>query len=434
MIPRNPAAVRAAAQALGRRGEDLNDTGEGICAHGRAVTADWTGTASDAAAAAIDALGRCLHHGGDAAVAARGVYLLYADALEQAQRDYAAGEEQAALGRIAQRAAATNAMRADAPINDGAALGRLNTAHTQYVLAGEQATAGELAMAQAVELERLANEAAAAAIEALTEQVDLMTTTWVESTVTDHSMCPTASSSTRMCSRTRPQVPVHRPCRSDRSRHGARVPACWRIASITWQWFRGRAPRLPVVGVSGVITTCTAVDRQPRTADAALAACTDVAPPCAPWPRFAVIADLRVRSWLPGRSPAARGGTTVIPPALWPSSPTGWDALSWRTSTTRSGEGVLASYWPGHRTGSTPPRCASISGVCPGRGPPASSRAATTGITEHPQFLPCSTCVSTGVDSSWPRSHHVRVQPYPRDQAHRSTHRRCTNYIRARSA
>ena len=85
----------------------------------------------------------------------------------------AAGELQVHRGRAAQRAATTNALRADAPLLDTGALARVDAAWTAYREATEEVLAGEAAMATAVELEQRANRAAADALSALASQVDL---------------------------------------------------------------------------------------------------------------------------------------------------------------------------------------------------------------------------------------------------------------------
>lgn len=176
MITGDPAAVRTAADALERAGRDLNSVGDEVGRHGREVTSQWSGAASDAAGEAIGALAACLPHGGDAGVEAAAVLHLYADALAEAQADYAYGQDQVAAGRTSQQAAANNLLRMDtaAAAMDLTAAGRLDAAEEAWREAGEQVAYGAEQMARAVQLEAAANASAAEAVLALVERVDLM--------------------------------------------------------------------------------------------------------------------------------------------------------------------------------------------------------------------------------------------------------------------
>lgn len=91
----------AGAEVLGREAADLVEAGESALSHGRVITAEWSGNASDAAAGRIDFLGRRTRIGGEVAAAAVPVLMDYAQELRMAQAQYAAGAAEAAAGEAA---------------------------------------------------------------------------------------------------------------------------------------------------------------------------------------------------------------------------------------------------------------------------------------------------------------------------------------------
>ncbi len=175
MIGGSPGVVEDAAEDLARAGGRLAEVGEVIRAHGRAVTADWHGDASDAAAERIDMIGAKVLGGADAVVDAAPVYREYAAELRAAQADYAAGQELQAAGLTAAGAAADQGRAAAARAGtDPARAGALAAAGAAGARADAQATEGAAMMAAAVQREAVANEHAARLIRAVTERVQDM--------------------------------------------------------------------------------------------------------------------------------------------------------------------------------------------------------------------------------------------------------------------
>ena len=159
-IPGEPAAVEAAADELARAAAAMTEAGDSIGSHGRAVTANWTGTASEAGLERISFLGRRTRSGGEVMADMAPVLRDYAQELRQAQAAHAAGQQQLEAGQ----AALARLDTAGQPASESARQARDG--------AGRTVAAGRADMAAAVTRYETANAAAAKRIDALTAEFD----------------------------------------------------------------------------------------------------------------------------------------------------------------------------------------------------------------------------------------------------------------------
>jgi hypothetical protein len=146
-LPGDPAAIEDACRQLGAAARSVQSTGESVAAHGRAITADWTGLASPLALARTQQDAANAQRVAQAVDEGVGPLTRYAEELRAAQQDHARGEGMVAQGQavVSDPAPAADVGRALAQqvVDDGAAL-----------------------MRSAEERARAANEAAARALDA----------------------------------------------------------------------------------------------------------------------------------------------------------------------------------------------------------------------------------------------------------------------------
>ncbi len=160
MITGDPAAVEAAARELRRAGRGLGNAGSDVVRHGVEVTAEWTGSAADAARDRTTLIGRRTQVGRDVCEDVATVLEHYAQELRAAQRDYAAGlaqreEAQAQEARL-------SGLEVSSRDPDRAALLRE---------AARGAAAAQHALDAALARERVASEVAAGSIGRLTGEL-----------------------------------------------------------------------------------------------------------------------------------------------------------------------------------------------------------------------------------------------------------------------
>ena len=178
-IQGDPGAVEAAADDLARAASWLDEAGQSVGSHGRQVTANWSGSASEAALAHITDLSRRADSGAATMQAAAPVLREYAQQLRAAQRAFAAGEARAEAGRAAGHRADADARALLSAIGDAEPTGgqqqAQDAARRAQVAAEREVQAGEAAMAAAAQQAEAANARAAARIRDLTGQLDGMT-------------------------------------------------------------------------------------------------------------------------------------------------------------------------------------------------------------------------------------------------------------------
>ncbi len=150
-LPGDPEAVEEACRQLAAAALAVGACGDSVAAHGRAITADWTGPAAPLALARTQQDASSVQLVAEAVGGSTGPLARYAEELRAAQQDYARGEAMATQGRTA-----VSGLEADAaPAVDA---GRERA---------QQATDdGTAVMRAAEERARVANEAAARALEA----------------------------------------------------------------------------------------------------------------------------------------------------------------------------------------------------------------------------------------------------------------------------
>jgi hypothetical protein len=147
----DPEAVEEACRQLAAAAGAVGACGDSVAAHGRAITADWTGLAASLALARTEQDAAHVRRVAEAINGSVGPLARYAEELRAAQQEYARGEAIAAQGRTA-----PSGLKADAaPAADA---GRERA---------QQATDDATAlMGAAEERARVANEATARALEA----------------------------------------------------------------------------------------------------------------------------------------------------------------------------------------------------------------------------------------------------------------------------
>ncbi|MDL5160170.1 RNase A-like domain-containing protein [Actinomycetospora termitidis] len=116
----DPEAVLAASTELTTAARALQFAREGLAARGRAVTAEWSGRAAPAALELIERHALELERAVDAVARSAPPLAVYAEALRDAQRDFALGEQMAQDGEAAQLATGSGAAAAADAARDSA--------------------------------------------------------------------------------------------------------------------------------------------------------------------------------------------------------------------------------------------------------------------------------------------------------------------------
>ncbi len=150
-LPGVPAAVEDACRQLNAAVVEVRSTGESVAAHGRTITADWTGLAAPLALARTQQDAANAQRVAQAVTDSVGPLMRYAEELRAAHQDHARGE-----GMVAQGQAAVSA------------LGSEPAAEAGRDRAQQALDEGTALMRTAEERARAANEAAARALDAAT--------------------------------------------------------------------------------------------------------------------------------------------------------------------------------------------------------------------------------------------------------------------------
>lgn len=184
MITGDPEAVEAAARALGTAGTTLVETGETVRHRASTLDASWSGTASGAATRAVGELAQRIGAGGPPCSSVDSALITYAQALREAQREWAAANADAEAGATALGNADADAATARAmppTIDQEIGSTGVNTADAALTRAAgaqqdarDSVAAAENAMADAVSRLAQANQAAADAVNDATEQLSEM--------------------------------------------------------------------------------------------------------------------------------------------------------------------------------------------------------------------------------------------------------------------
>ncbi|MEH3077136.1 MAG: hypothetical protein PGN11_10730 [Quadrisphaera sp.] len=181
-IAGDPAALYAAADEMSATARDYFNAADAIAAHGRAVTANWVGDASDAAGRHIATLATRVHVGSEVYTAAATAIRTYAGELAAAQDAWTAASVRAAsastaLDRAHQQATAAAAMTTTGhpdPSAQAAQSLATDQAATAVTAASTALSNAQEDMAAAVANAAAANQRAADAITACCEQLAAM--------------------------------------------------------------------------------------------------------------------------------------------------------------------------------------------------------------------------------------------------------------------
>ena len=173
----DPAAIEAAAAEAARAATAIDAAGAAVSGHGDTVVANWAGSASNAAHERIRFLGDRTAIGADVVGDLPAILTSYAGALRTAQARFAAGH----AGALAAASAASAAATAQAGLDAEGTLGvdpghggRQAAVTAAASAAAEDGAAAQHAMAGAMVDEKVANEVAAAAVEALSGRMVAM--------------------------------------------------------------------------------------------------------------------------------------------------------------------------------------------------------------------------------------------------------------------
>lgn len=177
MITGNPEAVETAARSLSTAGTGFAETGETVDHHAGTLDASWSGSASGAATRSITGLAQRIGSGGPPCANVHDALITYAQALRDAQREWAAAHASATAGESALDDAKADQIRARAlpaaqddphtgPVVSSPAIRAADSARTT---AADSVAAAKTAMADAVAKLAQANQAAATAVDAATE-------------------------------------------------------------------------------------------------------------------------------------------------------------------------------------------------------------------------------------------------------------------------
>jgi hypothetical protein len=155
-LPGDPDAVQEACRQLGVVAQTVGTGGESVARHGRTITADWTGLAAPLALARTRQDAGNVRRVAEVVAGSVGPLGRYAEELRAAQQDYARGESMMAQGRVGvsglastpSPAADAGRERAQQAMDDGTAL-----------------------MRAAEDRARVANEAAARALDAVSSSL-----------------------------------------------------------------------------------------------------------------------------------------------------------------------------------------------------------------------------------------------------------------------
>ena len=175
----DPAAIEAGADAAAAAAGAIEEAGRSVSDHGDTVVANWTGSASNAAHERIRFLGDRTQVGGDVLAGLPAILNAYAGALRAAQARFAAGKAAAAVASTALGAANAQAaaVAATPTVGDDPALaGRRLAAADAVEAATEAGAAAGHEMDAALADEQVANDVAATAVTALSEQMGAMRT------------------------------------------------------------------------------------------------------------------------------------------------------------------------------------------------------------------------------------------------------------------
>ncbi len=162
MIAGDPAQIAAAAADLRRAGTAMDDAADVVGTHARDVTAYWSGAASERALETMTALASAARTGGEVFTETEPLLTHYAAELRAAQDDYAQGEGLRDAGEMTLR------------VLDHGLPPEALTPGTDLATAQTRISTGSAMMAEAVIRAEDAAQAAATAVDALTERLSAL--------------------------------------------------------------------------------------------------------------------------------------------------------------------------------------------------------------------------------------------------------------------